>query len=286
MLSVYLQGGLGNQLFQLFTLMSYSMDFNLPFKLKRRKNDMVSPGGSHRPTYWDNFLCNLSPYLDDDYIPEKRYTEPHFHFTQLPFLTEEVKVNLNMQLKGYFQSPKYFLHNLNKISHIIKLDEFKDKLYEKNKDLFKKDTISMHFRMGDFKKMTEHHTILRFSYYKKALKEIIKLTNKDDFLVLYCCEKEDEKKIDDYIRYIKKGFKRLKFKKMDLDMADWEQMLMMSLCNHNIIANSTFSWWGAFLNYNKDGNQKVIYPEKWFGDKLKHLNTNDLFPERWIKISE
>ena len=56
----------------------------------------------------------------------------------------------------------------------------------------------------------------------------------------------------------------------------------MSNCQHNIIANSTFSWWGAFLNSN---NKKIIcYPKKWFGITVKH-NTNDLFPSNWEKIS-
>ena len=56
---------------------------------------------------------------------------------------------------------------------------------------------------------------------------------------------------------------------------------MMSLCQHNIIANSTFSWWGAYMNEN---DNKVFYPNKWFGAAQGNKNTNDLFMDNWIKI--
>ena len=58
-------------------------------------------------------------------------------------------------------------------------------------------------------------------------------------------------------------------------------MWLMSLCDHNIIANSSFSWWGAWLNNNLD--KKVIVPNKWFGPAIQH-NTNDLIPETWERI--
>ena len=56
----------------------------------------------------------------------------------------------------------------------------------------------------------------------------------------------------------------------------------MSLCDHNIIANSTFSWWGAWLNNNP--SKKIIAPNEWFGFGLSHLNTIDIIPNNWIKI--
>ena len=65
-------------------------------------------------------------------------------------------------------------------------------------------------------------------------------------------------------------------------LEDWEQMLLMSLCNYNIIANSTFSWWGAYLNTNIC--KIVCYPDKWFMPEA-NKDTNDLFLDDWVQIS-
>jgi hypothetical protein len=67
----------------------------------------------------------------------------------------------------------------------------------------------------------------------------------------------------------------------DNTLADWEQLLLMSCCHHNIIANSTFSWWAAYFNSWKD--KIVCYPSVWFGNIANH-DTKDLCPEEWIKI--
>ena len=76
-------------------------------------------------------------------------------------------------------------------------------------------------------------------------------------------------------------FPSLKFNRANPILEDWEQMLFMSLCSHNVIANSTFSWWGAYLNNNLE--KLVCYPEEWFGPKAEN-DTSDLFPNDWNKI--
>jgi hypothetical protein len=73
----------------------------------------------------------------------------------------------------------------------------------------------------------------------------------------------------------------MKFIRVNPHLDDWEQMLLMSLCEHNIIANSTFSWWGAYLNSNVE--KIVCYPDQWFSPKA-NKDTSDLFLEDWVKI--
>jgi hypothetical protein len=144
-----------------------------------------------------------------------------------------------------------------------------------------KDFISMHFRQGDYKNLQDTHPILTHKYYENSLKEILKKTNKLQ-KVLYFCEKEDNEEIEKIIDTLKKTATNCAFIKVIDAVEDWQQLLLMSECSHNIIANSSFSWWGAYLNNNP--TKIVCYPEVWFGPKAPN-DTSDLFPDSWTKIS-
>ena len=198
MISVYLQGGLGNQLFQIFTTIAYSLKHNIVFKLPSNKNDLTSPYGEiyKRPLYFDNFLKNFDSYKKDI-----------------------------LRLTGV------------------------DKLLHKETN---NNTISIHFRIGDYVHNTSSHPILSIDYYVKSLQHIIEKTNKDNWNVSYYFEKKDLVQVTTNIRVLKDGFPNLNFKECPQNLSDWEEMLSMSSCKHNIIANSTFSWWGAYLNENND----------------------------------
>ena len=99
--------------------------------------------------------------------------------------------------------------------------------------------------------------------------------------VLYFCEDADFDEVLEKIYNLEQIFPELIFMRGDNMLQDWEQMMLMSLCSHNIIANSTFSWWGAYFNTNP--TKIVCYPGTWFGPKAGH-DTSDLFPEDWIMI--
>tara|TARA_Y100000816_G_scaffold51700_1_gene33144 strand:- start:3314 stop:3706 length:393 start_codon:yes stop_codon:yes gene_type:complete len=123
------------------------------------------------------------------------------------------------------------------------------------------------------------------SYYKNALEFLIKnIDNTAGISVLYFCQQQDNEIVNDTVNSLKNEniFKDIEFVKAKDEIQDWEQMLLMSVCNHNIIANSTFSWWGAYFNSNK--NKKVCYPSLWFGPNLKK-NLKDLFPPDWECVS-
>ena len=271
MIYVYLQGGLGNQLFQIFTTIAYSLKHKIPFRLPTIKNDLTSPYGEiyKRPLYFDNFLKGLSPFLTNKFNHKVVWRERGHFYTEIPFCKE------NMLIYGYFQSFKYFDQYKNYILRLIKFDDFK-------KNCEKTYNISIHFRIGDYKHNTKAHPILPIQYYIKALKHIIEKTNKDDWKVIYFFEKKDLEQVTENINIIKSNFKNLDFEKCNQNLTDWEEMISMSSCNHNIIANSTFSWWSAYLNENND--KIVCYPSLWFGNELQN-QTNDLFLDSWTQIN-
>ena len=200
----------------------------------------------------------------------------------------------NIYLNGYFQSYKYFLDEFDSISEILEIEKKKRIIREKYLESISLDfstTASIHFRMGDYKKFPTIYPITPEIYYHKSIRYLNeetknKSTDTDCIkTVLYfhennINENEDLQTVIGTITNLRKEFPEIEFIEVS-QFQDWEQMLLMSCCHYNIIANSTFSWWGGFFNSFDD--KIVIYPEKWFGEGLKH-NVGDLFPDEWIKI--
>lgn len=270
-----IMGGLGNQLFQIFATIAYSIEHKQRFIFPYE----IHAGVTNRHSYWDSFL-----------IPLKNFTA--FQFPQMELLREKgfkyekissVPENENRVLHGYFQSYKYFEKYYDVICRLIGLEQQKIQvqLSYPNNYMF---MISMHFRLGDYKYLQDSHPVLPYEYYKNSLQHIQNLTHKDNWDVLFFCEKDDNTEVFATIHKLRKEFPNFKFLKQGDNVEDWKQMLMMSVCTHNIIANSSFSWWGAYFNYN--ASKIVCYPEEWFGPRLREINnTEDLFPEQWTRIS-
>jgi hypothetical protein len=278
MLIIKLMGGLGNQLFQIFSLISYSIDNNIDYKILEFKNDKLSPldNKSLRNTYWNNLLINIyNKTIKNINGPIYQYNEPCFEYKPLPKIPDKSK---NYMFFGYFQSHKYFQDNLDKILDLLKFNEIQDK-YNNNYDY--ENTISLHFRIGDYINYQEHHPVLSIDYYINSLDRLIKDTDKIDWNILYFYEESNKDMIDKNINILKEKYDKLNFISIDHKLDDWEQIICMSLCRHNIIANSTFSWWGAYLNEN---DNRVYYPDTWFGSAKGSINYNDLFLDSWIKI--
>jgi hypothetical protein len=162
-----------------------------------------------------------------------------------------------------------------------KKQELLDKLGINNE--YFNNIISMHFRIGDYKQIQQIHPIATYNYYEKALTYIKNqgIKPNENYTILYFCEDGD---IDDalkIIRQLEMKFSLFKFERGMKEIADWEQLLLMSNCHHNIIANSSFSWWAAYLNNWDD--KVVCYPSIWFGSEKKN-NITDLCPHTWKKI--
>jgi hypothetical protein len=216
------------------------------------------------------------------------------HYTAFINSTESA-----LQLVGYFQSHKYFEPHLNKILELMRFSETREHILNQYAAQYfesantqtqtqKRPIISMHFRLGDYKKVQHCHPLLTYKYYESCMNNIIsKNQDKIDgenqqIKVLYFCELTDVDEVEtNFMRPLKHAFPTVEFISVSTSIKDWEQMVLMSCCDHHIIANSTFSWWGAYLNPSAD--KMVCYPGTWFGPALTDLIVDDLFPVGWIK---
>jgi hypothetical protein len=297
MITVKLQGGLGNQLFQIFTTIAHAFNCNEQFFFIYSE---TLPYGIERPTYWNNFLQSLKPYTLTPPPFGKMLTtfyEPAFHFIDsLPRPTNKDHV---LMLDGYFQTPKYFREHLATIYKIIELEEQLEQ-QKMTSPIWISNTCSLHFRLGDYVNKQDYHTVLPIGYYINSVNQLL-LRDPTIKHILVFNEENDREMVDKYYLEPLKGvYQHLVFHRINYSMPDWQQMLMMALCHHNIIGNSTFSWWGAFLgttggSTNSGGGtttttttteKLVFYPShRWFGPRLSHHRLDDLFPDEWISVT-
>jgi hypothetical protein len=284
-------GGLGNQLFQIFTTISYGIKSGRRFIFPYSEYLNV---GITRPTYWKTFLKsivihttnNSNTNITNNIIQEfPVFREMGFEYKEIPFVNIE-----NISLFGYFQSYKHFENDLSTIYSMIHLREQKQYVsngfFKESNDEMKYHNISMHFRLGDYKDKIDYHPIMPFEYYHNTLHKIISFRELDNinmnYIVYYFCEEEDVKHVSTIVNRLQEYFPKIEFIRVNNKYPDWHQMLLMSCCDDNIIANSTFSWWGAYFNEKSD--KIVCYPSVWFGPRANTPIVNDLFPPTWHKI--
>ena len=271
-------GGLGNQLFQIFATISCAINSRQKFSFI----DVDTLGGGQtiiRPTYWNTFLFKLKIFTTTNFPKMVVVKENGFEYTPIPLLNYQGQ---NICLHGYFQSYKYFEHNFNIICKMIALEEIKKNVVQNTHQTYDylNSAISLHFRLGDYKKIQQYHPIMTVDYYKNAI-SCIQTKDPEIQNILYFCEEEDIEDVSKTINKLQNEFPNIIFIRASAEVSDWEQMILMSCCKHNIIANSSFSWWGAYFNTNP--NKIVCYPSIWFGEAAGH-NTIDLCPKEWNKI--
>jgi hypothetical protein len=280
MITCNLMGGLGNQLFQIFATISYAIKSKNQFKFLNV--DTLGGGSSTiRSTYWKTLLTRLTPFLIYNIQqPVHIIREKGFIFNELPI---NEMIGINIVIYGYFQSYKYFQDNYEMISRIIGLEISKTKLLEKMNltTTSLENTVSMHFRIGDYKNLQNYHPLMSKEYYYRCLKYINKKYENNKFTIMYFCEDVDIDDVTNTINFLKENFTNYEFIRGENKLEDWEQLLLMSCCHHNIIANSSFSWWAAYFNSWTD--KTVCFPSVWFGPSANH-NTKDLCPPEWTKI--
>ena len=265
-----IMGGLGNQLFIIFTTIAYSLEHNMNYSIinieKKRKSYFDNDLYKKLPLFPEIFDKDLYKNLkvnDKNLKGFKTYNEPCFHYKEIP--KEDTLI-----LFGYFQSYKYFDKYKDTIIRDLDILNLRKKF---NYDGF------LHFRLGDYKNI-ECHPVCTIDYYIESLRDIEE-NNKNILKFVYYFEEENRKEVEEKVDILREKFKRFSFYPIDTNMVDYQQMLSMTTLKYCIIANSSFSWWGAYLNDNP--NKKVYYPKKWFEGSLSNNNTSDMIPRNWDK---
>ena len=254
--SPQLKGGLGNFLFQISAAYSISLRDNREFIVDVSD---LSEGHSSLSLYYDNIFKKIKFTQNyDNYV---------VHEPMQPVQYSEVpNPNLNLKLKGYFQNEKYIKHIRKEILELFEIDEITNNyLLEKYSNILLTENCSIHIRRGDYLKSNGFHPIQSIEYYKQSISIIGENVN---YLIF-----------SDDIEWCESNLDFITNKTYITNNLDYQDLYLMSMCENNIIANSSFSWWGAWLNKN---NNKVIYPSSWFG--VSFLDTSEIGCDGWIKI--
>jgi hypothetical protein len=278
---IVVNDGIGNQLFKIFATLSYYIDNTRDYVL------YTLPINGYRKYYWDTLFSNISHKVSDRIEITNKYVAPYFHYKEIHVSDGDGDAIL---LEGYFQSHKYFEHNINKIRRILGIDEKINSVLTKYPEYTKEKTIAVHYRMGDYFNLQAFHPVQKPEYYIEAFKALVlKGVDIYDYDILYFCEANDNANVNTYNLEINNALKEyygtgkdLKYKKVADDIPDWCQLLLMTSSKHYIIGNSTFSWFGAYLSSSQ--TPVICYPSKWFGQNYEGTITNDLFPDSWLKI--
>ena len=255
-------GQLGNQMFQYAAAKGVASKLDVPFMIPNHRQ-LFDDGIGNRYTIllFDAFKLTSASLLGtlrtENYVQENGFT-----FNKDLFKIDKTE---NCSLYGFFQTEKYFKH----IEKQIRKDfTFKDEIKDECDDLIKQFTnpIALHIRRGDFVWNNKNHPPLSLDYYKSALD----LFESDREVIIFSDDtewcKEQELFADDRFAVAEGG-------------DQFYDLCLMSMCDDFIIANSTFSWWGAWL-----GNRgKVVAPKNWFGETLGH-DTKDLYCKGWTVL--
>lgn len=257
--------GLGNQLFQIANGYSLAKRNNNKLLIHSIWNGM----SKSRPSYWRTFLKNLNGFLVHPRETKRiqKYKEPTFGYSTIS------KNSKSIILEGYYQSELYFEDYKEEIKSLFQLPSELVPSFDFTNEL----KVAVHVRRGDYLKQPEFHIVMTKEYYMKA-KQIIE--EKLGSVPIYYYFSDD-------IEYTKEMFKN-DIKPTDKFISgykDYEELYIMSQCNHFIIANSTFSWWSAYLSSKESDDSKiVICPDPWFGPKGPQ-DFQSIYCKKWISLT-
>jgi hypothetical protein len=285
MVIVKMQGGLGNQLFQ-YAIGRYLSIKNTDTLILDNSFLNMTNGSGYTLREYELGIFPVTPVI----LNEKKYfgqsmlsqlrtalarikyiNEPNFKF-----LPEVLHWKGHLYLEGYWQTEKYF----SDIADVIRNDlTFLPVLNDINKKVSAQiqacNAVSIHIRRTDYIGRDggeTYHNICSITYYLDAIELLVKAVPDAVFFVF-----------SDDIPWVRKNLQIIYphyFIDHNKGKQNFVDMQLMSMCKHHIIANSTFSWWGAWLN--KYEHKMVIAPAKWFTDP--NIDTSDILPESWLKL--
>lgn len=278
-----LTGGLGNQMFQ------YAIGRNLALKRKSKlvldiSGYRVNEGLTKREFALHDFIINadVSNELEEEksllhkvagkFNPLNR--KQLILENELGFDPKILQAPANCILIGYWQSEKYFNDSSAEIRREFEFKpSVKNGLQKLSQKIMESNSVSVHFRRGDYVRnsvINQIHGLCDLNYYKNALDLILQ---KYSDLKLFV--------FSDDLNWAKENFKTdCEMNFMDNSGSAISDMYLMSLCKHHIIANSSFSWWGAWLGASPQ--KIVIAPKMWF--KLASRDSSDILPPSWIRL--
>lgn len=260
MIYVKLYGRLGNNLFQLAAAATLANQYEDEFcpVIDKQVHDLYE----FYSQFTGNVLRNIPYPVDIKNITyQTEYKEKNFGYSPLPYQPD-------ILLNGYFQSPQYFNKNL--ILKTFRMSNAnREELIKKYSFIEKCNTTAINVRRGDFLNILDKYPLCTMNYFKRAIKRL----EKDTDIFIVC---------SDDIPWCKKNLSKIKTKEMIYIENEpiHIQFYIQTLCSHNIISNSTFSWWAAYLNEHQ--TKRVIRPQTWWYwyDK-KELSDKDLIPQDW-----
>jgi hypothetical protein len=269
-------GRLGNQMFQYAALRGIAANRGFDW--------LIPPPNSYGDSNYGLFDCfTMDSVCESNFgiLNAQSISTGEFHFIQEFFDGCPDNVNLH----DYFTSEKYFSN----VKDIIRRDyTFRDEILNPCKEIVDEldDPIFIHVRRGDYLVKPEAHPACPISYYETALKnfdsKISVLVFSDD--ISWCKEQEifqdDRFMLSEYTERYPQTCDTLQGRQNAL--IPYFDLCMMSLCSGGIMANSTMSWWGAWLIENP--TQPIVAPKPWFGSMYSHYNMDDLLLDSWIEL--
>lgn len=249
-------GFLGNKMFMLANALAYA---------RRVGDEVVLPPWEFQELFRHN--PRTASHLEVQYV----YQEPHFHYAPIPLAR-------GVNFQGYFQSEKYFLDSR---EFILESFQPNQKLTESIESRFgrflERETVGIHVRRGDYVRLTDHHPFVGMEYYAQA----ISLFSPETQLLI----------VSNDIPWCKEVFKGERFTFSE-SLQEKEQgnqsaafdLFLLARCHHQIICNSSFSWWAAYLN--RHHAKKVIAPSRWFGPakEAAGFSARDVYLDWWTVL--